>query len=201
LFRRLFLEQLVAAHQRGELHFFGQTAELADASTFRTWLEPIKKLNWYVDARRPFAGPAAVLEYLSRYTHRVAISNSRLLNFDEHGVTFKYKDYRTKGRYRNKVMTLSTDEFIRRFLMHVLPSGFHRIRHYGLFTNAQRADNLSKARVLLDMDEPADVDDDTDEDTATSTFICRSCSAPMIVIHVFPPDHAPRAPPQSRATS
>jgi hypothetical protein len=201
LFRRLFLEQLVAAHQRGELHFFGQTAELADASTFRTWLEPIKKLNWYVDARRPFAGPAAVLEYLSRYTHRVAISNSRLLNFDEHGVTFKYKDYRTKGRYRNKVMTLSTDEFIRRFLMHVLPSGFHRIRHYGLFTNAQRADNLFKARVLLDMDEPADVDDDTDEDTATSTFICRSCSAPMIVIHVFPPDHAPRAPPQSRATS
>ncbi len=201
LFRRLFLEQLQIAHRRGELHFFGDTTLLADTSTFKTWLEPLKKLNWYVYAKRPFAGPAAVLEYLSRYTHRVALSNGRLLKFDEHSVTFKYKDYRAKGRYRHKVMTLSTDEFIRRFLMHVLPSGFHRIRYYGFITNAQRADNLSKARMLLDMDEPADVSDDIDQDTVTVTFICRSCSAPMIIIHVFPPDHAPRAPPHSSATS
>ena len=203
LFRRLFLEQLVAAQQRGELHFFGHTTELADTATFKSWLKPLKKLKWYVDARRPFAGPSAVLEYLSRYTHRVAISNSRLIKFDQHGVTFKYKDYRAKGPYRQKVMTLSADEFIRRFLLHVLPSGFHRIRHYGLFANAQRADNLSKARKLLDIDEAADVGDniDANQDTVTSTFICRSCSAPMIIIHVFPPDHAPRAPPLLREAS
>jgi hypothetical protein len=203
LFRRRFLEELAKAHQRGQLNFYGQITNLADAATFKKLLDPLKDLNWYVDARRPFAGPAAVLEYLSRYTHRVAISNSRLIKFDEQGVTFKYKDYRAKGRYRQKVMTLSTGEFIRRFLMHVLPRGFHRIRHYGFFANAQRACNLTTARKLLDMHEPADVDDDIDADpnTVTSTFICRSCSAPMTIIHVFPPDHAPRAPPLLRAAS
>ena len=102
-----------------------------------------------VYAKRPFAGPAAVLAYLSRYTHRVAISNSRLLAFDERGVTFRYKDYRAKGKTRYKAMTLSADEFIRRFLLHVLPSGFHRIRHYGLLANAGRREHLAQARELL----------------------------------------------------
>jgi hypothetical protein len=202
LFRRRFLEQLVKAHQRGELKFFSKITHLADASTFQRLLEPLKKLSWYVYAKRPFAGPAPVIEYLSRYTHRVAISNSRLLKFDDKGVLFKYKDYRTKGRYRQRTMTLTTDNFIERFLMHVLPRGFHRIRHYGFFANSQRSDNLTQARKLLMMP-PADDDDltQTDQKATTSTFICRSCSAPMIIIHVFPPDHAPRAPPLFRAAS
>jgi hypothetical protein len=128
LFRRLFLARLVAAHQQGDLQFFGQHTELENASTFENWIKPLKKLKWYVYAKRPFAGPAAVLEYLSRYTHRVAIANSRLIRFDQQGVTFRYKDYRVKGCYRQKEMTLSADEFIRRFLIHVLPIRFHRTR-------------------------------------------------------------------------
>ena len=203
LFRRLFLEQLISAHQQGQLHFFGQHTELTDAATFKTWLEPLKTLKWYVYAKRPFAGPEVVLEYLSRYTHRVAIANSRLIRFDKQGVTFKYKDYRAKGRYRQKVMTLSADEFMRRFLMHVLPRRFHRIRHYGLLANSQRADNLAQARKLLAISPPDHETDDveTDSDVATSTFICRSCSAPMIIIDVLAPDHSSRGPPQLSAAS
>ncbi len=203
LFQRLFLEQLISVHQQGQLHFFGQHTELGDAATFKTWLEPLRTLKWYVYAKRPFAGPEAVLEYLSRYTHRVAIANSRLIRFDQQGVTFKYKDYRAKGRYRQKAMTLTADEFIRRFLMHVLPRRFYRIRHYGLLANSQRADNLAQARKLLAIAPADDATDDveTAQDVATSTFICRSCSAPMIIIDVLAPDHAPRAPPLLRAVS
>jgi hypothetical protein len=197
LFRRVFLDRLLDAHQRGELNFYGQHLLLADKSTFQSWLQSLKKLDWYVDARRPFAGPAAVLEYLARYTHRVAISNSRLIKLNGQKVTFKYKDYRAKGRDRHKLMTLPADEFMRRFLMHVLPSGFHRIRHYGLSANATRKTNLAKARLLLEM-KPLDDDAicaETDQDVVTSTFTCRSCSAPMMIIAVIAPDHAPRAPP------
>ena len=109
----------------------------------------MRQCEWVVYAKRPFAGPDAVLAYLSRYTHRVAIANSRLIAMDEQGVTFKWKDYRAKERYRHKTMTLAPDEFIRRFLLHVLPSGFHRIRHYGLIANTTRKDNLARARELL----------------------------------------------------
>ena len=121
LFRRLFLEKLIAAHQAGHLQFFGDHAALADAQAFAAYLAPLRRAEWVVYAKRPFGGPQAVLAYLSRYTHRVAIANSRLIAFDRNGVTFKWKDYRAEGRDRQKVMTLATDEFIRRFLIHVLP--------------------------------------------------------------------------------
>ena len=144
LFRRLLLERLTAAHQ--QLQFFGSHAPLANAQAFATYLAPLRKTEWVVYSKRPFGGPAAVLAYLSRYTHRVAIANSRLIAFDQHGVTFRWKDYRIKDRDRYKRMTLATDEFIRRFLIHVLPRGFHRIRHYGLVAKASCADNIARAR-------------------------------------------------------
>jgi Putative transposase/Transposase zinc-binding domain len=149
LFRRLFLEKLAVAHAASRLHFFGDHAPLADCRAFAAYLAPLRKIEWVVYAKRPFAGPEAVLAYLSRYTHRVAIANSRLIAFDDNGVTFRWKDYRAKGRERQKTMTLASDEFIRRFLIHVLPSGFHRIRHYGRFANGERAENLARARQLL----------------------------------------------------
>ncbi len=129
LFRRLFLEKLVAAHEAGRLHFFGEHGRLAKRGAFAAYLAPLRKIEWVVYAKRPFAGPEAVLAYLSRYTHRVAISNSRLIALDDNEVTFKWKDYRAQGRERYKTMALPIPEFIRRFLVHVLPSGFHRIRH------------------------------------------------------------------------
>jgi hypothetical protein len=137
LFRRLFLEKLLATHQAGRLKFFGDHAALADARAFATWLASLRRAEWVVYAKRPFGGPQAVLAYLSRYTHRVAIANSRLIACDRNGVTFRWKDYRAEGRDRQKVMTLATAEFIRRFLIHVLPQGFHRIRHYGLLATAR----------------------------------------------------------------
>ena len=149
LFRRRFLEELDHVHRTGRLQFFGEHAALADAGTFARWLAPLRQCEWVVYAKRPFAGPAAVLAYLSRYTHRVAISNSRLLAMDERGVTFRWKDYRAKGRTRHKTMTLGAEEFMRRFLLHVLPGGFHRIRHYGLLANGARTANLALARELL----------------------------------------------------
>ena len=147
LFRRLFLGQLLAAHQAGRLVFFGDHAALAEPRAFATFLAPLRKVEWVVYAKKPFGGPQAVLAYLSRYTHRVAISNRRLISADETGVSFKWKDYRIEGPDRNKTMTLPTHEFIRRFLTHVLPKGLHRIRHYGLFANGNRAANIARARV------------------------------------------------------
>ena len=138
LFRRRFLEELAAAHGRGQLQCFGEFVALSDAAAFAQWLAPLRKFEWVVYAKRPFAGPEAVLAYLSRYTHRVAISNSRLLSLDERGVTFRWKDYREQGRTRHKTMTLTAEEFMRRFLLHVLPAGFHRLRHYGLLANPNR---------------------------------------------------------------
>src|SRR3990172_8740939 len=154
LFRRRFLEELAKAHRIGQLKFFGEYAALAGATAFADWLAPMRKCEWVVYAKRPFAGPASVLAYLSRYTHRVAISNRRLVALNERGVTFRWKDYRAKGRTRNKTMTLSSDEFMRRFLLHVLPTGFHRIRHYGLIANAERRYNLQRARELLQVEAP-----------------------------------------------
>jgi hypothetical protein len=146
LFRRLFLEQLAKAHQQGRLQFFGKLSMLTEAEAFTACIQPLSKIDWVVYAKRPFAGPEAVLAYLSRYTHRIAIANSRLLHYDGDTVTFKWKDYRAKHRDRYKTMRLATGEFIRRFLIHVLPSGFHRIRHYGLFASHVRRDNLLQIR-------------------------------------------------------
>ncbi len=196
LFRRLFLEKLSEAYINGQLHFFGQQTLLDDAQQFEHWIKPLRKIEWVVYAKRPFAGPEAVLAYLSRYTHRVAIANSRLLSFDAQGVTFKWNDYRRKGQNQHQTMTLETGEFIRRFLLHVLPSGFHRIRHYGLLANAKRVDNLVHARELLAVPIPESIDEAIDNnEPPLSTYICRSCGAAMIIIETLASSHRPRAPP------
>jgi predicted Zn-ribbon and HTH transcriptional regulator len=196
LFRRLLLEKLVAAHQAGQLSFFGDHTDLADAQSFTAFLTPLRKVEWVVYSKRPFGGPEAVLAYLSRYTHRVAIANSRLIAFDQHGVTFKWKDYRIEGRDRYKRMTLATDEFIRRFLIHVLPKGFHRIRHYGLFTKNAGADNIARARELLAVAKPESQPTSAAADHSKST--CPCCGGRMIIIEVFArgatPRHRPTAP-------
>ncbi len=175
LFRRLFLERLLAAHHR--LKFFGSHAALADPQAFATYLAPLRRTEWVVYAKRPFGGPQAVLAYLSRYTHRVAISNSRLIACDRTGVTFRWKDYRADGHERQKTMTLTTGEFIRRFLSHVLPTGFHRIRHYGLLASGTRADNIDRARRLLAVPK-------AHNDTASTT--CADASEPQTLLHPCP---------------
>jgi hypothetical protein len=197
LFRRLFLKALFAAHAASRLSFFGEHAHLADAQSFAALLAPLHKAEWIVYAKPPFGGPQAVLTYLSRYTHRVAIANSRLIACDEQGVTFKWKDYRIEGRDRYKRMTLATDEFIRRFLIHVLPKGLHRIRHYGLFAKSSCADNIARARELLAVAKP--------EGQPTAAAIdpskpsCPCCGGRMVIIEVFArgctPRHQPTAPP------
>lgn len=196
LFRRRFLEELQRLHEAGQLRFPGEHARLADAGAFRAWLAPLRRCEWVVYAKRPFAGPQAVLAYLSRYTHRVAISNSRLLAMDERGVTFRWKDYRAKGRTRHKAMTLSPDEFMRRFLLHVLPAGFHRIRHYGLLANGNRRDNLAVARELLRVEPPVPVES-ADEPSAepAPTFVCAHCGHAMVVLQVLSRGCSIRAPP------
>ena len=199
LFRRRFLEALAQAHQAGQLKFFGEHARLVDATAFAGWLAPLSKCEWVVYAKRPFAGPAAVLAYLSRYTHRVAISNRRLVSLDERGVTFRWKDYRISGRTRYKMMTLNSEEFMRRFLLHVLPSGFHRIRHYGLLANAGRRAHLAKARELLGV-EASSVDASLLESDALGslvqpTFVCPCCGSPMRIIETFLRGQPIRAPP------
>ncbi|MFQ5959741.1 MAG: IS91 family transposase, partial [Alphaproteobacteria bacterium] len=181
LFRRLFLDKLAAAHDAARLRFFGEHRHLADSQAFAAYLSPLRMFEWVVYAKRPFAGPQAVLAYLARYTHRVAISNSRLLGFDDTGVTFKWKDYRAKGRPRQKVMTLAAHEFIRRFLIHVLPQGFHRIRHYGLFANGGRADNLARVRELLCVPATQGEPDGRDTDEAGMlAYPCSCCGGRMI---------------------
>ncbi len=204
LFRRLFLEKLVAAHQAGYLHFFGDRRGLADRRAFAATLSPWRKAEWVVYAKRPFAGPQAVLAYLSRYTHRIAISNSRLVALDSRGVTYKWKDYRLKGRERTKTMSLDAHEFIRRFLIHVLPQGFHRIRHYGLFANGNRTANLARARQLLAMPPPETKTDESGDDAEPQALAlpCPRCGGPMITIETFERGQQPRAPPpQFRAAT
>ena len=203
LFRRLFLEKLTAAHQAGRLRFFGDHTELAEPDAFAAYLAPLRKAEWVVYAKPPFGGPEAVLAYLSRYTHRVAISNSRLIALSDAGVTFKWKDYRAEGRDKAKVMTLPTHEFIRRFLIHVLPGGFHRIRHYGLFANTGRARNIARARELLAVPRPTSdtIDDDSANPSEPQTlgYPCPCCGGLMIVIETFERGAAPRYPPPAPA--
>ncbi len=202
LFRRRFLEELQRLHDSGALRFFGEHTALANAAAFKAWLAPLRNSEWVVYAKRPFAGPQAVLAYLSRYTHRVAISNSRLLAMDERGVTFRWKDYRVKdgakGKTRHKAMTLSPQEFMRRFLLHVLPGGFHRIRHYGLLANSNRRDNLARARELLHVvPPPHDASAGEASIAPAPTFVCAHCGHAMVVLQVFLRDNSIRAPPTS----
>ena len=200
LFRRRFLEALNQAHRSGALQFFGEYAGLRDARAFAAWLAPLREVEWVVYAKRRFAGPAAVLAYLSRYTHRVAISNQRLLALDQRGVTFRCKDYRATGKTRYKNMTLSADEFMRRFLLHVLPSGFHRIRHYGLLANAGRREHLTRARQLLHVVSVIQTQPTAALDTNLQpAFICPHCGAAMIIIEIFARGQPIRAPPTLRA--
>jgi hypothetical protein len=201
LFRRRFLEALDQAHRSGQLQFFGEYAQLSDAATFAEWLTPLRKCEWVVYAKRPFAGPAAVLAYLSRYTHRVAIANSRLRALDERGVTFNWKDYRTAGATRYKTMTLSTDEFMRRFLLHVLPSGFHRIRHYGLIANTGRRENLARVRELLNVVPVISAESSAEAssvESAKPTFVCPDCGAAMVIVGILAREPQIRAPPKRR---
>jgi Putative transposase/Transposase zinc-binding domain len=198
LFRRLFLEKLGAAFDQGRLILEGSLAKLAIGNAFAALLKPLRRKNWFVYAKRPFAGPKAVLAYLSRYTHRVAISNTRLIAHDERSVTFRYKDYRADGLAQRKVMTLATDEFIRRFMLHILPKGFHRIRHYGLFASACRAANIARLRELLGSMPPAEARTTPNQDEPAETTLppCPCCGGRMIVIEVFergmqPPYRAP----------
>ena len=213
LMRRRFLEELQRLHDSGKLRLFGVQAGLADTRAFKAWLAPLHKVEWVVYAKKPFAGPSAVLAYLSRYTHRVAISNSRLIAMDERGVTFKWKDYRikegakggsnggTNGKTRHKTMTLAPEEFMRRFLLHVLPGGFHRIRHYGLLANGSRKASLPLARELLHAQPPLQTNDRGRDDapgTPAATFVCWHCGRPMVVLQTFTRGQTIRAPPPSR---
>ena len=203
LFRRRFLEELQRLHDGGKLKFFSEHAGLADAHAFKVWLAPLRRCEWVVYAKRPFAGPQAVLAYLSRYTHRVAISNSRLLALDERGVTFRWKDYRAKGQTRYKPMTLAPEEFMRRFLLHVLPGGFHRIRHYGLLANGSRKANLALARESLQV-VPVQAATTSNVEEAgglpiasPAAFVCRHCGHAMVILQTFTRGEAIRAPPPS----
>jgi hypothetical protein len=196
LFRRLFLEKLAAAHARGQLSFFGELAHLADRASFQAHLSPLLRAEWVVYAKPPFGGPAAVLAYLARYTHRVAISNSRLVAMDDHAVRFRWKDYRTAdpttGAVKIGTMALSPDEFIRRFLLHVLPAGFHRIRHYGLLAKGRRAPDLGWLRMLIsgqssEAATPADVETDP-----AKPQTCPGCGGRLRIVEVFRRGCTPR---------
>lgn len=202
LFRRLFIEGLAALHRAGALSFFGDLAGLADGRTFAAWLAPFRKAEWVVYAKPPFGGPEAVLAYLSRYTHRVAISNSRLVSADAETVAFRWKDYRIKNGDRQRVMRLATGEFIRRFLLHVLPDGFHRIRHYGLLASAGRKVNIAKIRAMVGQS-PAIACTEAGAEPVPLTLRepCPCCGGPMRVIEIFRPGQKPRsrAPPRDLA--
>jgi hypothetical protein len=194
LFRRLFLQKLVSAYAAGELEFFNGHVGLANPQNFATLVAPLRNSEWVVYSKRPFGGPNEVLRYLARYTHRVAISNHRLIACDQRGITFQWKDYRIEGPQRYKVMTLATHEFIRRFLMHVLPAGFHRIRYYGLLASSQRAENIGRARGLL-MPPFIPVDaiktigtnpaDNPNAAEPQTTNLCPCCGGRMLIIERF----------------
>ena len=209
LFRRLVLEKLAIAHQAGELQFFGQHASLTNAQAFATYLAPLRNKEWVVYSKRPFGGPEEVLRYLARYTHRVAISNSRLISLDNKGVTFKWKDYRLEGTERyNKVMTLPTNEFVRRFLMHVLPQGFHRIRYYGFLTPQSRAKNIARIRELLavplipvDAIKATSARPEEQKEPQAAEHPCPCCGSRMHIIETFlrgqqPKNRPTQAPPK-----
>ena len=205
LFRRLFLARLADAYAAGRLVFFGELGALRRQQAFAAYLAPLRRKKWFVYAKPPFAGPAAVLAYLARYTQRVAISNSRLVRLDERGVTFRYKDYRRNGRARLRTMTLAPDEFIRRFLLHVLPSGFHRIRHYGLLASATCKANIARAKELIAAPLPSIEPSTEPGNAATDGAVadhrppCPCCGGRMIIVESFGRGGAPRAPPSPKA--
>ena len=196
LFSGKMLAMLTHAHDAGQLTFFNAHAGLADKTTFKRFIAPLRRIKWVVYCKAPFAGPKQVLRYLSRYTHRVAISNRRLVAADDAGVAFRWKDYRIDGPGRWKTMRLHPHEFIRRFLLHVLPKGFHRIRHHGLFANANRAENIATARAFLNVAQPApdpqQQPDITPEVPRVAPCPCPRCGARMIVIEVFARGREPR---------
>src|SRR6202043_912512 len=196
LFQGLMLAKLLAAHKAGRLIFFGQHAHLAERKAFAAYLAPLRRIKWYVYSKPPFGGPKAVLAYLSRYTHRVAISNRRLIASDQDGVTFRYKDYPPDGAPRFKRMPLAPEEFTRRFLIHVLPKGFHRIRHYGLLARPSCADNIARARELIGVPMPQDHNADANavnpNETPTPSLPCPYCGGRMITIEIFERGSAPR---------
>jgi len=194
LFQRLFLKELSSAHRAGRLKFFADLAGLADAAVFARHLARLRGRKWVVFAKAPFGGPEQVLAYLSRYTHRVAIANSRLLALEHGKVSFRWKDYSAGGV--TKVMTLAADEFIRRFLLHALPDGFMRIRHYGLFANGQRTANLARARSLLAAAPPPAPPPHNAREllralTGHDLALCPCCGGPMVQIATLPRSHAP----------
>src|SRR5689334_17147604 len=198
------LEKLLAAHAAGKLQFFGSHAALTERKAFAAYLAPLRRRKWHVYCKAPFAGPEAVLAYLARYTHRVAISNSRLLALNERGITFRCKDYRRNGQARYRTMTLAPDEFIRRFLLHVLPQGFHRIRHYGLLASAGCKAHIARARELIAVplpSEPAAAHDTADADGAAADRrpLCPCCGGRMIIIEIFERGGTPRGPPSPQA--
>lgn len=203
LFRRLFLEGLAALHRAEQLRFFGELTALADADAFAEWLAPLRKIDWVVYAKPPFGGPEAVLAYLSRYTHRVAISNHRLVNADAGTVAFKWKDYRVKRGDRMRVMRLNTHEFIRRFMMHVLPDRFHRIRHYGFLAGAGRKEKVAQIRALLGDIKSAERDQPPAEAAPPLTLRepCPWCDGLMRIVETFRRGQKPqcRAPPRKQA--
>ena len=202
LFRRLFLEGLAALHAAGRLTFQGNLADLTEADAFAALLAPLRRADWVVYAKRPFGGPEAVLAYLARYTHRVAIANSRLVAMDRNGVTFCWKDYRARssGKGWRKTMTLTAHEFIRRFLLHVLPDGFHRIRHYGLLASSRRADTLARIRQIIAAATPATTTADREAEISAEQSDpvderrppCPCCGGRMILVERFAPGTAPR---------
>ena len=189
LFRGRFLTMLSKAHAQDRLKFFADHSALADKRAFKRFLAPLRKIEWVVNTKKPFAGPEQVLRYLSRYTHRVAISNCRLVSIDDNGVAFRWKDYRIDGPERWKTMTLSPHEFIRRFLSHVLPKGFHRIRHYGLFASGNRTANIARARELLAVAPPIVEDEErkpaAPDEPRVLPCPCPRCGGRMIVIEIF----------------
>jgi hypothetical protein len=193
LFRGKLLAMLSDAHGEGQLKFFNTHAGLVDGATFKRFLAPLRHIKWVVYCKAPFAGPEQVLRYLSRYTHRIAISNRRLVSADDGGVAFRWKDYREDGLARWKTMTLTSAEFIRRFLIHVLPKGFHRIRHYGLLANTNRAESIARARELLSV-MPPEIEPEVEEADGQRVLPCPCprCGGRMIVIDVFARGCEPR---------
>ena len=202
LFRRLFLEGISSLHTTGRLAFHGDLADLTEADAFAALLAPWRRADWVVYTKRPFGGPEAVLAYLARYTHRVAIANSRLVAMDRHGVTFCWKDYRARsaGKTWRKTMTLTAPEFIRRFLLHVLPDGFHRIRHYGLLASSRRAETIARIRQIIAAATPAATEADREAEISAERSDpvderrppCPCCGGRMILVERFAPGTAPR---------
>jgi len=195
LFRRIFLDKLAAAH--GRLAFFGDLAHLTASAAFAAHLAPLRRAEWVVYAKPPFGGPAAVLAYLARYTHRTAIANSRLVDMDEHAVRFRWKDYRSAepatGAAKLKTMSLTPDEFLRRFLLHVLPPGFHRIRHYGLLAKGSHAIDLDRLRALIATQAGDAVSEPAEAEPETSTLpACPCCGGRMRIIELFGRGRTPR---------